>query len=75
MDGVTCPFDISDGDPAVRPALDRLVNLSIAKRADLAFALQPLLILVHRSRYIDGEDKLEIDIVFGSDRRCRRGNR
>ena len=49
----------------MRTGLDRLDDAGIAERLDIAQALQPLLLGIHRERHVDREHELEIDSGLG----------
>src|SRR5690606_26093879 len=65
LDELTRPFDVHHSNAARAAAADGLPDLWIAKGADIACALELLLVEVHGPRYVNGEDELEIDRLIG----------
>ncbi len=71
------PFEISDGDLAVRALAQRGEEFLRGQRLHIAFALQRLLVGVHRIGDVDGDDQFDVDgngLGAGvGEMRCRRG--
>jgi hypothetical protein len=59
------PLDIGQGDPAIQPPADGGDDIGIGDRRDVTIALQLLLVGIHRERYVDGEDELQVDRHIG----------
>jgi hypothetical protein len=62
---VAGPFDVGERDAAERTAPDRLDDVRMTQRRDVAFALEARLELVDAARDVDREHQLEIDLQIG----------
>ncbi len=57
-----CPFEIADGDPPEEPALNRIDEIRVSQRLQIAGALHARLLHVHRTGNVDSQQQLHVHV-------------